>query len=69
MRITVKMTEPAEKTTIRYKFYKTMIMDLEKGFMSLPEAKALLVDFEREEKYEACAGIQRAINEFISPNQ
>ena len=52
------MTEFEE---ISQDFYRIAVFDVQKG-MSIYELREMLVEYESKEYYEACAGIQRAID-------
>lgn len=47
---------------VKDQFYKMSIYDLENG-MTVDELRDLLKDYEKREFYEACEGINKAIND------
>ena len=52
-----------ESKVIIDEYFQMALYDLERG-MTIDDMRDLLVDYEERELYEACAGIQKAIEHF-----
>ena len=52
-----------ESKVIIDEYFQMALYDLERG-MTIDDMRNLLVDYEARELYEACAGIQKAIEHF-----
>jgi len=52
-----------ESKVIIDEYFQMALYDLERG-MTIDDMRDLLVDYEARELYEACAGIQKAIEHF-----
>lgn len=51
------------------KFYALTLLELKTGDKTIAEANESMMDFERQQKYEACAGIKKAIEEYLKKNK
>lgn len=48
------------------KSYKLTLKDLKGGMLTTESVQRLIKNCEREEKYEACAGMKKALDDFFT---